>query len=145
MSLDDELCFQLARTTNLVMRYLRRRRKELGLRSGEARVLECLADADGQLARDIARACALDKSAMTPVLRGMEESGLVVREIDSEDGRASRVLLTGKGRERATQVRSMTREATAVMARDLSLAQREGLLEALHALARGAEEANDAC
>lgn len=144
MSLDDELCFQLARTSNLVMRYLRRRRKELGLRSGEARVLECLSDADGQLARDIARACALDKSAMTPVLRGMEESGLVVRETVSEDGRASRVLLTERGRELAAQVRSMTREATAVMTQALSDAQREDLLEALHMLARSAEEANDA-
>lgn len=145
MSLDDELCFQLVRTSNLVMRYLKRCRKGLGLRSGEARVLECLASADGQLARDIARSCALDKSAMTPVLRGMEERGLVTRETLPEDGRASRVLLTERGRELAAQVQAMTTQATEAVARELSQTQREAFLAALHTIAQGAEEANDAC
>lgn len=144
MSLDDELCFQLVRTSNLAMRYLKKRRKELGLRSGEARVLECLASSDGQLARDIARACALDKSAMTPVLRGMEERGLVTRETLPEDGRASRVLLTEQGRELAAQVQVMTARATEVIARNLSQGAQEAFLAALHTIAQSAEEANDA-
>lgn len=141
MRLDDELCFQIVRTSNLVARYLRKRRKALGLRSGEARVLECLAAQDGQLARDIARSCALDKSAMTPVLRGMVERGLVIRETLPEDGRASRILLTEQGREMAARVQSMTVEAEDVLTSDLTVTERGQLLAALRSLAQRAEEA----
>lgn len=136
----DELCFQVVRTSNLVSRLLRAKRRELGLRSGEARVLECLSVEDGQLARDIAQSCALDKSAMTPVLRGMEERGLVTRETLPEDGRASRILLTGRGRELAVQVRSMTTETGEALAADLTAEQRAALLTALRSVAKRAGE-----
>lgn len=141
MELDSELCFQIVRTSNLVARCLRRQRKELGLRSGEARVLECLLANDGQLARDIARSCALDKSAMTPVLRGMVERGLVTRETLPEDGRASRIQLTEQGRRLALQVQAMTEKTSADLARNLSPEELRALLHALHSLAQCAEEA----
>lgn len=136
--MDDEtgLCFQIVRTSNLVSRYLRKRRKALGLRSGESRVLECLAHTDGQLARDIARSCALDKSAMTPILRGMEERGLVTREALPEDGRASRILLTKQGREMAARVQAMAAEADEALAAELSPDERATLLQALDSVAQ---------
>lgn len=141
MELDSELCFQVVRTSNLVARCLRRQRKELGLRSGEARVLECLLAQDGQLARDIARSCALDKSAMTPVLRGMVERGLVTRATLPEDGRASRIQLTEQGRALAERVRLMTEDTSAALAQDLSPEELHDLLHALRAIAQHAEEA----
>lgn len=140
--MDDGMgfCFQIVRTSNLVSRYLRHRRKALGLRSGESRVLECLADTDGQLARDIARSCALDKSAMTPILRGMVERGLVTREALPEDARASRVLLTERGREVAAQVQAMARDADDALAGDLTDDERAALLKALRSVAQKAGE-----
>lgn len=57
-----------------------------------------LFEEEGLRMGDLARRAALSKQAMTTLIRAAEESGLVRREADPEDGRASRVYLTPRSR-----------------------------------------------
>lgn len=77
---------------------------------------------------------------MTPILRGMEERGLIRRESLPEDGRASRILLTGEGKAMAAKVQTMTSEASEKLSQNLSSTELAAVLKALRTIACHAEE-----
>lgn len=62
-------------------------------------VLVPLAEEDGLRMGELAARARLSKQAMTTLVRSVEEAGLVVREPDPADGRASVVRLTARGRD----------------------------------------------
>ncbi|MFI6641287.1 MarR family winged helix-turn-helix transcriptional regulator [Streptomyces sp. NPDC050504] len=68
-----------------------------------------LEEAGAQRATDLAGYFGVGKATMSRQLRALEELGLVTREPDPADGRASLVRLTGEGRERFGRVRSARR------------------------------------
>jgi DNA-binding MarR family transcriptional regulator len=53
---------------------------------------------DGLRHSDLAQRIGVAPPTVTKVLRGMDRTGLVTREADSQDARASRVWLTERGR-----------------------------------------------
>ena len=57
-----------------------------------------LFEEDGLRMGELARRARLAKQTMTTMIRLLERDGLVRREPDPEDGRASRVYLTGRSR-----------------------------------------------
>src|ERR671911_1681773 len=57
-------------------------------------VLVPLFEEDGLRMGELARRSRLSKQTMTTLVRSVEQAGLVAREPDSADGRASRVFLT---------------------------------------------------
>lgn len=71
-----------------------------GLKAGQFQVLAELRrrDPHPMNASDLAQAIVLTSGGMTPVLDQLEDRGLVVRQIDTEDRRARRITLTEKGR-----------------------------------------------
>ncbi|RII15989.1 MarR family protein [Streptomyces sp. YIM 130001] len=63
-----------------------------------------------QRATDLAAFIGVGKATMSRQLRGLEQLGLVAREPDPVDGRASLLRLTEEGRERFRVVRDARRE-----------------------------------
>ncbi|HVE68214.1 MAG TPA: MarR family transcriptional regulator [Solirubrobacteraceae bacterium] len=62
-------------------------------------VLLPLFEEDGLRMGELARRARLSKQTVTTLVRLMERSDLVAREPDPDDGRATRVRLTGRARE----------------------------------------------
>ena len=87
------------------------RTRAFGLMPGQPKVLEHLAEHEGCLQRDIARACVMDRATVTGVLARMEESGLVERRPKQGDRRALEVRLSDGGWEAAERVACATAQS----------------------------------
>ncbi len=98
MSLENQLCFSLYSTSMAVTRAYKPVLDELGLTYPQYLVLLVLWDEDGRTVGQIADRLALESSTVTPLVKRLEASGLVVRKRDAEDERRVFVHLTGKGR-----------------------------------------------
>jgi DNA-binding MarR family transcriptional regulator len=81
-----------------------------GLESAAYGLLVRLEDGGPQRATELSAYFGVGKATMSRQLRALEEVGLVVREPDPADGRASLVRLTEEGLERFRRVRDARRE-----------------------------------
>ena len=74
-------------------------REQFGdITAAQAGALFLLDQADGVLIGDVGRMLGIGAPATTGLLDRMEAAGLVERRPDANDGRATRLLLTSKGR-----------------------------------------------
>jgi DNA-binding MarR family transcriptional regulator len=98
-------------------------------------VLLPLFEEDGLRMGALAARARLSKQTMTTLIRLMEEAGLVTRETDPHDGRASLVRLTARSREFAPVAAQVVAELEGRIARrltaDIYRALRAGLKEAM--------------
>lgn len=97
----DDLGFLLAKATQRWNELLQERFRAAGwgeVRPSYGSILVPLFEEDGLRMGELARRSSLSKQTMTTMVRLLEREGLVRREHDSEDGRAYRVVLTGKAR-----------------------------------------------
>ena len=77
---------------------------QIGLTSGQPKVLEYLSFHNGSMQKDIAHGCQIDPATLTGILERMEEKGFVERRIMNGNRRSSYVFLTEKGRENSEKV-----------------------------------------
>jgi DNA-binding MarR family transcriptional regulator len=98
-------------------------------------ILLPLFEEDGLRMGALAARARLSKQTMTTLIRLMEEAGLVTRETDPHDGRASLVRLTARSREFAPMAAQVVAELEGRIARrltaDIYRALRAGLKEAM--------------
>lgn len=97
----DDLGFLLAKATQRWNELLQERFRAAGwgeVRPSYGSILVPLFEEDGLRMGELARRSSLSKQTMTTMVRLLEREGLVRREHDSEDGRAYRIVLTGKAR-----------------------------------------------
>jgi len=95
----DNLGFLLAKASERWNELLGERFRAAGysdVRPSFGSVLVPLLEEDGLRMGELANRARLSKQAMTTLVRSVEQAGLVVREPDPTDGRASRVRLTPK-------------------------------------------------
>ena len=71
----------------------------LGLTTPQMRSLAVLSVVDGILIRELAVYAVVQQSTLSRALDALAKDGLIKRETDSEDSRATRVFLTDTGRE----------------------------------------------
>ncbi len=71
----------------------------LGLTTPQMRALAVLSVVDNILIRELAVYAVVKQSTLSRALDALARDGLIRRETDAEDSRASRVFLTGAGRE----------------------------------------------
>jgi len=71
---------------------------KLGLHAGQERVLLCLMDEESMGQSDLVNNLCVEPPTVTKMLQRMEKAGLVARHQDDEDGRATRVNATARGR-----------------------------------------------
>ncbi len=72
---------------------------ELGLTTPQMRSLAVLSVIDGILIRELAVYAVVQQSTLSRALDTLQQNGMIRRETDGQDSRATRVFLTEKGRE----------------------------------------------
>ncbi|CAJ0706867.1 MULTISPECIES: MarR family winged helix-turn-helix transcriptional regulator [Ralstonia] len=107
LALDQQLCFPLYAAGHLLTRLYRPLLDELGLTYPQYLVmLACWQQAPCAVG-DLGRTLYLDTGTLTPLLKRLEEQGLVTRTRDPDDQRRVVIELTNAGRalrERAAKV-----------------------------------------
>ncbi|WP_274561976.1 MarR family winged helix-turn-helix transcriptional regulator [Streptomyces spiramyceticus] len=98
-----------------------------------------LDEVERQRATDLAAWFGVGKATMSRQLRALEELGLVTREPDPADGRASLVALTAEGRARFRRVRDARRARYVRKLADWDRAEVAELARLLHQLNERAE------
>ena len=119
------------------------RTREYGLMPGQPKVLEYVAENEGRLQRDIARACATDRATITGVLGRMEEAGLVTRTPKEGDRRALEVRLTGAGWLEAEHVAHCGAEVDEIACAGMTAEERDELAALLGRVIKNFEAERD--
>jgi MarR family transcriptional regulator, organic hydroperoxide resistance regulator len=98
LKLDDQLCFSIYAASHAFTRFYKPLLGPLGLTYPQYLVLLTLWEADGLPLKAIGDRLGLDSGTLTPLLKRMDEAGLVTRSRDAADERIVRVRLAPKGR-----------------------------------------------
>lgn len=96
--LDHQLCFALYKATNAITHTYRAPLAALGLTYPQYLVMLAMWEDGEQTVGGLAQRLELDASTLTPLLRRMENAGLVHRQRDPANQRSVRVTLTERGR-----------------------------------------------
>ncbi|WP_035053602.1 MarR family winged helix-turn-helix transcriptional regulator [Andreprevotia chitinilytica] len=107
LRLDQQLCFPLYAASNLFTRLYRPLLDELGLTYPQYLVMMALWEATPRAVGELGRALYLDSGTLTPLLKRLEQQGLVRRQRAQDDERRVDITLTDAGlalRERAEAV-----------------------------------------
>jgi DNA-binding MarR family transcriptional regulator len=129
LRLDRQLCFALYTASREIIRQYRPFLEPLGLTYTQYIAMLALWEEDGVTITGLGDRLLLDSGTLTPLLKKLENQGLVLRQRDSEDERMVRIHLTGEGKalkERAAGVPYSMACATGLGADDIE-ALRGGL------------------
>lgn len=98
--LDDQICFSLYATSMAINRTYKPMLDEMGITYPQYLALNVLGEnnGDGATVGAIAQRLALESSTITPLVKRLEQAGLVVRQRSTVDERQVRVKLTASGR-----------------------------------------------
>lgn len=130
--LETQLCFAIYGAAHALTRTYKPLLEPLGLTYPQYLVMLVLWEEDDQSVRAIGDRLGLDSGTLSPLLKRLEQGGVVSRKRDSQDERLVRISLTRKGQDLASQAIDVTRaiaEAT-----QCSLEEMEGLRDRLRAL-----------
>ncbi len=108
--LDDFLCFAIYSTNLAVNRVYKPLLDQLGLTYPQYIVLIALYDEDDHTVGGLGDKLFLESNTLTPVLKKLEQLGLVDRRRDPADERQVRVSVTPAGRELQRQVQCSASE-----------------------------------
>ncbi|ERJ19345.1 Organic hydroperoxide resistance transcriptional regulator, MarR-family protein [Salinisphaera shabanensis T35B1] len=95
--LDEQLCFSLYTATHRIIRAYRPLLEPLGLTYVQYLVMLVLWEKAPRSVGELGSELHLDSGTLTPLLKRMEQAGLVVRERDSEDERRVLISVTDEG------------------------------------------------
>ncbi|PJI40192.1 MarR family winged helix-turn-helix transcriptional regulator [Ferrovibrio sp.] len=110
LKLDNQLCFALYAASNAMTRLYRDKLEPLGLTYPQYLVLLVLWDQDGVAVKEIGQRLHLDSGTLTPMLKRMEQSGLIQRRRSSADERQVDIFLTPAGQALKAEVRGVRAE-----------------------------------
>lgn len=98
LKLDNQLCFRFYTVSRLITQAYQPLLKSLGLTYPQYLVMLVLWENDAQPVNDIAKRLKLNTNTVTPLLKRMEDEGLLTREKGQTDARQVIVSLTPKGK-----------------------------------------------
>ena len=98
LRLDNQLCFPLYAAARAVTQAYQPLLARLGLTYPQYLVLMVLWEEDGLSVKQIGRRLYLDSGTLTPLLKRLEQAGLVRRVRGRQDERVVQVFLTAGGR-----------------------------------------------
>ncbi len=99
LRLENQFCFPVYAASRLITRAYQPHLDALGLTYPQYLVLMVLWESDAQTVNRIAEKLILQTNTLTPLLKRMEQNGLVRRERSSRDEREVIVSLDTRGRE----------------------------------------------
>ncbi|HEV7435232.1 MAG TPA: MarR family transcriptional regulator [Pseudorhizobium sp.] len=128
--LEAQLCFAIYGAAHAFTRTYKPLLEPLGLTYPQYLVMLALWEEDGQAVKAIGERLGLDSGTLSPLLKRLEQAGLVERLRNKQDERQVRIVLTEKGK-------TLSREAAGVMqaigaAAGCSLEEMEDLRDGLH-------------
>lgn len=97
LKLDNQVCFRLYTASRLLTQAYRPMLDPLGLTYPQYLVMMVLWENDNLTVNEIGRRLSLDSNTLTPLLKRMEDDGLVIRSQGLVDARKKMVSLTKKG------------------------------------------------
>ncbi|MFO8069685.1 MAG: MarR family transcriptional regulator [Alkalibacterium sp.] len=98
LKLSNQLCFPLYAATRQITKLYRPLLEKLGVTYPQYLVLLVLFEEETVTVKELGERLYLDSGTLTPMLKRMEEHGLVERRRSSADERVVDVSLTSKGR-----------------------------------------------
>lgn len=98
LKLSNQLCFPLYAATRQITKLYRPLLEKLGVTYPQYLVLLVLFEDESVTVKELGERLYLDSGTLTPMLKRMEEHGLVERRRSSADERVVDVSLTSKGR-----------------------------------------------
>lgn len=107
LALDEQLCFPLYAASNLIQRIYRPLLEPLGLTYAQYLVMLVLWEHDGISVRALEARVLLDSGTLSPLLRRLQQNGLITKQPSRADRRMTVLALTARGRrlrERASSV-----------------------------------------
>jgi DNA-binding MarR family transcriptional regulator len=107
LKLDNQLCFALYAASNAMTRLYRDKLEPLGLTYPQYLVMLVLWEQDGLAVKEIGERLHLDSGTLTPMLKRMEQAGLLQRTRDPVDERQVAIALTAEGRKLKTAMRKV--------------------------------------
>lgn len=99
LKLENQLCFPLYAASNLLTRLYRPALDEIGLTYPQYLVMLVLWEQDDMTVSDIGERLFLDSATLTPLLKRLENAGLINRHRSRKDERQVAVTLSEAGRE----------------------------------------------
>ena len=110
--------------------YMNIQLKEFGLSHGQAITLKIIYEENNIKQEDLNKRLQIDKSAVTRILKTLEDKQLIIKETSQEDKRNHILSLTSKGKILYPQIKNVIKETTEVMLKDIDQNQ-QLLLEEL--------------
>jgi DNA-binding MarR family transcriptional regulator len=110
LHLDHQLCFALYSASRAVIRAYTPLLQPLGLTYPQYLVLLVLWERDGLAVVQLGERLALDSGTLTPLLKRLEQQGLVERRRGESDERVVRIYLTPAGRALRAKARRIPME-----------------------------------
>ena len=107
LRLDNQLCFAVYACSREIIKLYRPHLKELGLTYTQYITMLVLWERPVISAKDLGSALYLDSGTLTPLLKKLEQLGLVERRRSPEDERSLLVSLTQKGRDMKEAARAI--------------------------------------
>lgn len=107
LSLDEQLCFAVYTASRALTRAYGPLLEPLGVTYPQYLTLLVLWEEDGASVKRLGERLALDSGTLTPLLKRLEQQGLVERRRSAEDERVVHVHLTSKGRALETKARTV--------------------------------------
>jgi len=98
LKLENQLCFPVYAASRLITREYQPYLEKLGITYPQYLVLMILWENDRLPVTDIARKLILNTNTITPLLKRMEQTGLIARKRSPEDERKVMIEVTDKGR-----------------------------------------------
>lgn len=118
-------------TENLITNILRSRIHDPELTPGVQAILSLLYLNGSANQSDLCRFTSLKPAAMSMLLKKMEQSGFIEREVDSIDKRSHIVTLTSKGYKCAELINSLCHDIEGVVLNDFTSSEAKSLEELL--------------
>lgn len=120
LHLDAQLCFALYSASLAMTKAYKPLLDPLGLTYPQYLVLLVLWESDGLAVSEIGRRLTLDSGTLTPLLKRLEDAGLVQRLRDAADERRVRLHLTSAGRALKARARRIPPAIACATACDLA-------------------------
>lgn len=137
LKLENQLCFPVYAASRLITREYQPYLEKLGITYPQYLVLMILWENDRLTVTDIARKLILNTNTITPLLKRMEQTGLIARKRSPEDERKVMIELTDKGRAMQEEAARIPEALVNQLIKgDLKAGELIGLKERLTALIR---------
>jgi MarR family transcriptional regulator, organic hydroperoxide resistance regulator len=138
--LGHQLCFALYDASRSLIRAYAPLLEPLGLTYPQYLVMLVLWEQDGVSVKALGERLSLDSGTLTPLLKRMEQHGLVARKRDGEDERVVRIHLSAAGKKLRERARKVPLQIACSAGFDVAdpseLARLQGLREQLVALSK---------